>query len=908
MADTAVPSGLGAALAPEPPPPTPPARRARWQPYVLFVATITLLVGVLLAYALSYEQRQVRERAVLATQNFATLVDRQLSAVFDKTDVALRTATWVYESEAAERGLRAEAFNRFLAHQQSLLPEAVSLRVAGSDGIVRFGVEPGSAPVSQADQDFFIRARDSAAPALIVSGPLEGRISQQWVIVLARRLNAPDGSFAGVVYAGLATAELGRILSAISLGPHGAATIRTTDLALVHRHPATRDAVGNRNVSAQLQRVLQAAPEGGTYVATTPLDGIERSNAYRRLQAYPFYVLIGLATEDYLGEWRDNALTLSALGGLVVALTAIATVLIYRAAERQQAALDERTRAHAAIQQLLAERTRLNEALSRRADEALAASRAKSDFLANMSHEIRTPMNAVLGLVYLLEREPLSAAARELVRKVHNAGRTLLGIINDVLDYSKIEAGRLELEDAPFELADVLDNLSTVMAATAGAKSLELVIHPPPPGAQHLRGDALRLEQILVNLTGNAIKFTERGHVDVSLRIEADDGPKLTLRFVVRDTGIGISPRQQREIFAPFSQADASTTRRFGGTGLGLTICRRLVEMMGGEIGLRSVPGSGSEFWFTVQLRREEPPAPAAEPGTPMAGLEVPSADDRPVAREALRQAAGTGQAPLRGLHLLVVDDSEINREVAQGIFGAEGARVSLAQDGQQALDWLRAHGRAVDIVLMDVQMPVMDGHEATRAIRSMPALAGLPVVALTAGAFQSEQEAARANGMDDFIAKPINVAAAVAVILRLTGRPGAPGRAGTPPFPGPADGGRRAGDADAGFPGLDIARGVGIWDDPALYARCLRVFDQEFANCIHDLGTAEAGAAAALAHKLKGAAATLALDGVAAAAAAVEQALRAGEPPRQALARLEGALTVTLASIRRYAGQAVGD
>ncbi|WP_156901805.1 hybrid sensor histidine kinase/response regulator [Azohydromonas australica] len=653
-------------------------------------------------------------------------------------------------------------------------------------------------------------------------------------------------------------------------------------------------------------------------------------------------------------------------------------------------------------------------------DAAEQANRSKSAFLANMSHEIRTPMNAVLGLVYLLEREELSAAARELVRKVHNAGRSLLGIINDVLDYSKIEAGRLELEDAPFELADVLDNLSTIMAATAGAKNLELVIHPPPPSTGHLRGDALRLEQILVNLTSNAIKFTEHGHVDVDMRIDADDGQWVTLRFVVRDTGIGISAQKQQEIFAPFSQADASTTRRFGGTGLGLSICRRLVEMMGGEIGLLSIPGSGSEFWFTVRLQREAAPSASVVYAAAMAGLEVLIADDSPVAREALhktaihlgwkadvvdsgtaaveavrarraRQAtadlvlldwqmpdldglavaraireggdgvrepivvmvtafsreavlaqpdsrlvdavlpkpvttsslynavqqilhgrgeltarAGTGQAPLQGLHLLVVDDSEINREVAQGIFSSEGARVSLADDGQQALRWLFQHAAEVDIVLMDVQMPVMDGYEATRAIRRSPALAGLPVVALTAGAFQSEKEAARATGMDDFISKPINVAMAVEVILRLTRRPNGPGRAGAPGTPRatvPAGG---AGDAETDFPGLDRSRGAQIWNDPVLYARCLRLFEQEYADCIRTLGMADAGAAAALAHKLKGAAATLALDRVATAAGAVEQGLLAGELPLHALARLESALAVTLDSIRRYAEQSL--
>jgi signal transduction histidine kinase len=243
----------------------------------------------------------------------------------------------------------------------------------------------------------------------------------------------------------------------------------------------------------------------------------------------------------------------------------------------------------------------LNAELARRPEEAEAATRAKADFLANMSHEIRTPMNAVLGFAYLLEKRRLGSEDLNLVRKIGIAGRTLLGLINDILDFSKIEAGRLHIEQAPFRLGEVLDSLASIMSANGGQKDLELVVGAVPPGAEFLKGDSHRLSQVLINLAGNAIKFTEQGEVKVLIAIAAQQNGQLTLRFSVHDTGIGIPLEKQKEIFSAFSQADTTTTRRFGGTGLGLAISQLLVHLIGGEIGVNSEPGKGSEFWFTVK-------------------------------------------------------------------------------------------------------------------------------------------------------------------------------------------------------------------------------------------------------------------------------------------------------------------
>lgn len=393
---------------------------------------------------------------------------------------------------------------------------------------------------------------------------------------------------------------------------------------------------------------------------------------------------------------------------------------------------------------LVAERRAAVE-LARARDEALAASRAKSQFLATVSHEIRTPLNGVLGLAGLLRETELTARQREYVEGLQQAGAGLVQVIGDVLDFSKVEAGRVELETIGFSVPEVLERVRGTVLAAALERGLRLDVSCAEDVPPRLLGDPQRLGQVLLNLAGNAVKFTPSGEVHLEASLAGREGDRALLRVEVRDTGPGIAAEDLQRLFEPFSQLDASTTRRFGGTGLGLAICRQLVEAMGGEIGVDSRPGAGSTFRVTLPMQVPADTADAARvaaPG-PSPGLAVP--------------------APARG-RVLVVDDNDINQLVAEGMLRKLGFEVALADDGRAALDLLEGAGSptgeaAVVAVLMDVQMPVLDGYETTALLRAHETAAGLPrlpVIATTAGAVDGDRERALEAGMDDYVPKPL--------------------------------------------------------------------------------------------------------------------------------------------------------
>ena len=654
------------------------------------------------------------------------------------------------------------------------------------------------------------------------------------------------------------------------------------------------------------------------------------------------------------------------------------------------------------IEDITAERAAIAE-MARARELAEDAARTKSDFLANMSHEIRTPMNAVIGMTHLVLKTGLTPRQREYVRKIQSSSQMLLGILNDILDFSKIDAGKLVVERIDFELDRVLDNVAAMVAERTAGKGLELIIDVAADVPNNLIGDPLRIGQILTNYANNAVKFTEHGEIVIRVEVEGREGDDLRLRFVVRDTGIGIEAAQRERLFRSFEQADTSITRKYGGTGLGLVISKRLAELMGGEVGVDSVPGDGSTFWFTVALGTGRDAGERFLPRADLRGRRVLVVDDNEHAREIIgdqlramtfvvataasgddalaellrAEAArepheivfldwhmpgmdgietaaeirrlGLRSSPhllmvtaygrddlvasasrvgiediltkpvtpsqlfdaamrvlgadesarhrpradesgvsrdvsmLAGARALLVEDNDLNQEVATEFLHEVGLEVDVAPDGAVALEKLKTN--TYDIVLMDMQMPVMDGLTAAREIRKLPGLRDLPIVAMTANVMAADRERCIDAGMNDHIAKPIDPATLVAKLVQWV-RP----RVERLPVATIAAAGRDAARQPVsahvldGIPGLDVKLGLHlVMDRDALYLSIMEKFVEGQADAPARIGAAIAAAdwptAEREAHTLKGVSAQIGAGDLRGMAEQLERAIRGREP-----------------------------
>ena len=1086
---------------------------------VVAVAVVVLILVIGLTHVLNQSRLRYYATADETARNLAITLEGFLQAHFLEVDLALRRANAEFGAMHAAGTYTDQAFSAYLSSLKERVPQAQAVRGSDASGRVIFGDEVDPAhPQDLSIREFFQRAR--LERKLTFGLPVQSRITGKWVLPVAMPLTLPDGSFGGTAYVTINSTTLDQSFAALRIGAHGSIVLLDARKRVLHRYPQVEGMeIGSIiKVNPLTQDILEGKSRRGTFTVISPRDQLERTLSMEQVGNYPVYVIVGLASKDFLAPWYHKEIRNVGIFMTLMLLLAAALLQSLRVGLRKQwQSVQQLVEAEDALQQSLARLTasesrwrslteglpqmvwtaradlRLDflshhwqefsgiaaqemmgdgnwsrvihpddmaplaaewlrarqggrefrcdarlrrhdgvwrvfdhhalaqqdahgnvlgwvgsstdrtesraahEALLLAKEEALKAGRAKTEFVANMSHEIRSPMNAVLGMLQLLQQTGMNERQQDYVAKAGSAARALLGLLNDILDFSKVEAGKLALDPHPFRFDKLWRDLAVILSANVGAKQVEVLFRIDPALPAAAVGDDLRLQQILLNLAGNAIKFTERGEVVVSARLAARSGTRLAVCFAISDTGIGISDEQRQRIFDGFSQAEASTARRYGGTGLGLAISQRLVALMGGQLGVQSTVGKGSVFDFMLEFEIADGAALAPVPFHALAHLSCLVVDDNPTARAVLgematsfgwrvdlaaggeqalamiaarieagsaydvvfidwrmpeldgwetscriRQLGASGKLPLivmvtaydremlaqrqqdlspvldgfvvkpvtasmlfdavadarlehrvhrpavpmpagsrlAGLRLLLVDDNPANQQVASELLSNDGARVQVASSGLLALQALAGQAPLPDLILMDIQMPEMDGYQTTQAILRQLGPAAPPIVAMTANVMAADRTAALNAGMADHVGKPFDLAQLIDVILLHVGRAPVLPMEAAPALTLEIGAAPVVHDRSLPAPGINseaaLKRMGGL---KSIYLMALRGFVEEAARLLAQIDSArlthDVQAALLPLHTLKGLAGTIGAERLQALARTAESALK---------------------------------
>ncbi len=550
----------------------------------ILIVIFTIFTSVLIIDLLKSKELYF-ENAIKNANDIAALVEERGSASIEKMDIILLDAVREFTPYMTGKSkINIETANRLLLEMMIQIPEAQkeSLRLIDKNGQVVYNAgEDAKLPnVNVSDRNYFKQQKDSNESNLVISEPLYSKFTQKWLIVISRKFVDSNGNFAGVAQLALRADYLQKVFAGLNLGENGVITLYNTDMRIISRFPDLNNTIGKAYNITEVSEAIKSGRVSGSYAKDSRVDGIHREYVFHKFSDLPFVILVGTSPKDFLASWEIKKWL------YIATIILLAMLLIWL----------ERTLKSATKNKMLL----LEESYARKVAEE--SSRSKSEFIANMSHELRTPLNGIIGMAEILSETELDSEQSEYVDIIRISSDNLLEIVNDILDFSNLQAKKFILNKHTANLQDVIDSSLEILKPKAKNKSLEFIVNINETVPSSFAGDDARLRQILVNIIGNAIKFTPSGTIAISIDVVSNDGKDMVLKFSVKDSGIGIAPDKLKLIFDAFSQADSSTTRKFGGTGLGLAIAKLIVNLMDGEIGVQSVEGSGSTFWFTAKF------------------------------------------------------------------------------------------------------------------------------------------------------------------------------------------------------------------------------------------------------------------------------------------------------------------